>query len=212
MSFIEQLKAQSEAKSKIDLSQFEALKDKVYTTFAEYNFERIKSIILEEAKKTTQRTFSGYAWLSMINFTFEGGCFALDEYSDYSGSAIFKYNGAASNVEEIEEAGYTYKYLRGESQVSYGIDFSPVFTPARSKVFKPFFCPCTVCASLNELTQLVVDKIIEMGKKDDITITPCIAIKENDYAKPIYFELNTPIPKKKTKFETTIHLKYEISY
>ena len=51
-----------------------------------------------------------------------------------------------------------------------------------------------------------------MGKKDDIIITPCIAIKEHEYAKPLYFELNSPISKKKTKFETAIYLKYEISF
>ena len=211
MSFIDELKAQNEAKSKIDLSQFEALKNKVYTTFAEYNFERIKSTILDDAKKTTQRTFTGYSWLSMISFTFDGGCFALDEYSDYSGNAIFKFNGAASNIEEIEEAGYTYKYMLDESNVYYGIDFSPVFTHAKTNFFSSIFSR-KVCASLNEITQLVVDKIIEMGKKDDIVITPCIAIKENDYAKPIYFDLNTPIPKKKTYHKTTIHLKYEFTY
>ena len=52
MSFIDKLKAQNEAKSKIDLSQFEALKDKVYTTFAEYNFESIKNAYIGRGVET----------------------------------------------------------------------------------------------------------------------------------------------------------------
>ena len=215
MSFIEELKAQNADKNIVDNAALKKLKETACQAFAEFNLKCIKDEILEKAKSNVGNKVSGYRELHIGRIPFESGFIERLEYN-YCGFT-FVFNGPISGCKELEAAGYVYTYFSpiNVSHISRSVNFNPKETVVKSTGLKSIFASKQYKYSLEKNAKLIINKIVELGKKDGILITPLFANQYEDklgFNETVFVEFDTPVTRPAKSYSSYISLKYEITY
>ena len=215
MSFLKELQAQSADKSKVDLALLDELKQRACYAFAEFNLRCIKDDILGRAKTNSSGKISGYREIHMGKISFDGGYLERLEYNYCN--VTFEFTGPIINYTEIEALGYKYTYFvsTNTSRVSRAINFNPTKSVVSTGKLKPLFKGRQYQYSLEKNAKIMVDKIIEIAKKDSITITPLFANQYEDklgFNETTYVNFDIPTPRSPKSYVSYISLKYEVEY
>ena len=209
MSFIDELRAQSADKIVVDLNELENWKEKVYFAIAEINVFKIKEKIRKKVQESTERKIVGYHSLSIENFN--DIFFCIDRGVQY---AVFKLKGHSSNYKEIENAGYKYSYSSYSNESSISFAINPKIIVNYPGFWQHLIFNNRRCYIMGEQSKIITDKIIEMGKKDDIAIIPYCQVRyDDDYKPDDFFELGRTVsPSNAVKYGEYFVLKYEASF